>query len=106
MTLKNIFNIVLKEESDPRFVASKLNKKAENWSQWSNNEIQNILNMIYNEIKNNKIPIGNGNFIDINNHKDLENYINNIKSNLIIDNKIAKQAILNSLDSFLIKLKK
>ena len=106
MTLKNIFDIVLKEESDPRFVASKLNKKAENWSQWSNNEIQNILNMIYNEIKNNKIPIGNGNFIDINNHKDLENYINNIKSNLIIDNKIAKQAILNSLDSFLIKLKK
>ena len=70
------------------------------------NEIQNILNMIYNEIKNNKIPIGNGNFIDINNHKDLENYINNIKSNLIIDNKTAKQAILNSLDSFLIKLKK
>lgn len=63
--------------------------------------------MIYNEIKNNKIPIGNnGNFVDINNHKDLENYINNIKSNLIIDNKIAKQAILNSLDSFLIKLKK
>ena len=106
MTLKNIFDIVLKEESDPRFVASKLNKKAENWSQRSNNEIQNILNMIYNEIKNNKIPIGNGNFIDINNHKDLENYINNIKSNLIIDNKIAKQAILNSLDSFLIKLKK
>lgn len=106
MTLKNIFDIVLKEESDPRFVASKLNKKAENWSQWSNNEIQNILNMIYNEIKNNKIPIGNGNFININNHKDLENYINNIKSNLIIDNKIAKQAILNSLDSFLIKLKK
>ena len=106
MTLKNIFDIVLKEESDPRFVDSKLNKKAENWSQWSNNEIQNILNMIYNEIKNNKIPIGNGNFIDINNHKDLENYINNIKSNLIIDNKTAKQAILNSLDSFLIKLKK
>lgn len=106
MTLKNIFDIVLKEESDPRFVASKLNKKAENWSQWSNNEIQNILNMIYNEIKNNKIPIGNGNFIDINNHKDLENYINNIKSNLMIDNKTAKQAILNSLDSFLIKLKK
>ena len=106
MTLKNIFDIMLKEESDPQFVASKLNKKAENWSQWSNNEIQNILNMIYNEIKNNKIPIGNGNFIDINNHKDLENYINNIKSNLIIDNKTAKQAILNSLDSFLIKLKK
>ena len=106
MTLKNIFDIVLKEESDPLFVASKLNKKAENWSQWSNNEIQNILNMIYNEIKNNKIPIGNGNFIDINNHKDLENYINNIKSNLIIDNKTAKQAILNSLESFLIKLKK
>ena len=106
MTLKNIFDIVLKEESDPRFVASKLNKKAENWSQWSNNEIQNILNIIYNEIKNNKIPIGNGNFIDINNHKDLENYINNIKSNLMIDNKTAKQAILNSLDSFLIKLKK
>lgn len=42
MTLKNIFDIVLKEESDPLFVASKLNKKAENWSQWSNNEIQNI----------------------------------------------------------------
>ena len=106
MTLKNILDIRLKEESDPQLVASKLNKKAENWSQWSNNEIQNILNMIYNEIKNNKIPIGNGNFIDINNHKDLENYINNIKSNLIIDNKTAKQAILNSLDSFLIKLKK
>ena len=106
MTLKNIFDIVLKEESDPLFVASKLNKKSENWSQWSNNEIQNILNMIYNEIKNNKIPIGNGNFVDINNHKDLENYIDNIKSNLIIDNKTAKQAILNSLDSFLIKLKK
>lgn len=80
MNLKTLINNILFEESDPEKVASRLNILVSN--KISLKDIDNLLNSLKNQIKNNTtlFPAGKYGTFNFNNPKDLNKYINLILS--------------------------
>ena len=80
MNLKTLINNILFEESDPEKVANRLNILVSN--KISLKDIDNLLNSLKNQIKNNTtlFPAGKYETFNFNNPKDLNKYINLILS--------------------------
>ena len=80
MNLKNLINNILFEESDPEKVASRLNILVSNKA--SLKDIDNLLNSLKNQIRNNTtlFPAGKYGTFNFNIPKDLNKYINLILS--------------------------
>ena len=80
MNLKTLINNILFEESDPEKVASRLNILVSN--KISLKDIDNLLNSLKNQIRNNttSFPVGKYGTFNFNNPKDLNKYINLILS--------------------------
>lgn len=105
MTLKEIVDCSLKEESDPEQVARKINSKISELKQFSNTDLNGIIILLTNEISKNGIPIGNEKFINPNNEKELDNYINKIYSNIIINDNYTNEVIQNVLQTLKQRIK-
>lgn len=80
MNLKTLINNILFEESDPEKVASRLNILVSN--KISLKDIDNLLNSLKNQIRNNtaSFPAGKYGTFNFNDPKDLNKYINLILS--------------------------
>lgn len=97
MNIKNLFDILLIEESDPEKVANRINKfEKEN----SMNSIDSLLKMLVNEAKNNTTSYPAKTKINLNDKEQLNKYIQDIISYLNIKDKIHYQQIIIKLNNF------
>lgn len=89
---------LITEESKPESIAERLSKKAADYGKNGTFETEIMLKGISKQAKGNKkFPIGNGNFIDPKNPKEVECYINSIINLLDIKDKDIKRNVINTI---------
>jgi len=89
---------IITEESNPSYVANKINDKANNYGKNGNLETEAILKAISRPAKySTRFPIGNGKFIDPKNIKEINEYINMIIDNLDIEDEDIKKNVVNTI---------